>query len=102
MCVKISFDDFLHLIERVIRRRLNVVALAIIAHVLHRFGQNETAFAVDLFPDHIAHNLPIAAVVEFRDEIEGNDDLFLIFCKNRCNAEINKNNAAKNDSDCKW
>ena len=51
---------------------------AVFADVADRFGQDEPAVALELFPDQLADHPAVAAVVELRDEIEGNRRLAFV------------------------
>ena len=68
-------DDFLHLVQIYLGRRLELMALAILADIDHGFRHDERTFARKLFPNHVAHDLPIASVIELRDKVERDDDL---------------------------
>jgi len=70
-------DDLLHLVERPLGRRLPPVGLAGVADIEHGLGNDELALLVESLPEHVADLLAVDAVVEFRDEVEGNNDLFL-------------------------
>jgi hypothetical protein len=54
------------------------VALAVVAHVEHGFRNDEAAIAREFLPNHLADHLPIAAVVELRDEVERDHNLAII------------------------
>jgi len=68
-------DDLLHLLQRGIGGGERFRALAPVAHVLHRLGEDEAALALQLLPEHVAEGASVAAVVELRLEIEGDNGL---------------------------
>ena len=56
---KSVLDDLLHLGQIGLGRRVEPVLFAVVAHVEHRLGHDESALARELLPNHVADRPPI-------------------------------------------